>query len=155
MLKIAATANYTSVLQTAVPEAQDLGSVVVYKVVSRWRFARGTVILRYSDFRRMHSTILKSLTGPECAKLLERLPTLPGKGIVKVMQNHNAAFIAQRRVALEAYIHSLSALLTGTPMMQILLETIGLAPRTTAANVEAKKRARHSDFQPINQEFNI
>lgn len=67
VLKTAATANYTSVLQTgmrvfnlvysllaAVPEAQDLGSVVVYKVVSRWRFARGTVILRYSDFRRMH-----------------------------------------------------------------------------------------------------
>lgn len=40
-------------------------------------------------------------------------------------------------------------------MMQILLETIGLAPRTTASNMEAKKRARHSDFQPINQEFNI
>ncbi|CAE7770959.1 Samd5, partial [Symbiodinium microadriaticum] len=95
VLKIAAISEYSEVLLTGIQDWQEIGSVVVYKVVSRWRFSRSCVFLRYGEFKKLHSNILKSLTGPECAKLLSKLPELPGKGNM-VIQSRSAAFCTQR-----------------------------------------------------------
>eukprot|EP00602_Paraphysomonas_sp_CaronLab_P006297 CAMPEP_0185026650 /NCGR_PEP_ID=MMETSP1103-20130426/10983_1 /TAXON_ID=36769 /ORGANISM="Paraphysomonas bandaiensis, Strain Caron Lab Isolate" /LENGTH=576 /DNA_ID=CAMNT_0027560303 /DNA_START=517 /DNA_END=2247 /DNA_ORIENTATION=- len=152
VLRIAATAEYSAVLQTAIPEWQEVGSVVVYKVVSRWRFARSCVLLRYGDFQKLHSNVLRTLTGPECSKLQSKLPELPGKGMM-VIQSRSASFCNQRRAALESYLLALSSLLCGTPMMRIVLETLGLAPRSVGATLEARKRVRRSDFSPVSTEF--
>lgn len=52
VLRVAAVAEYTSSVRAAVTEWQDIGSVVVYKVVSRWRFSRSCVYLKYSEFKK-------------------------------------------------------------------------------------------------------
>jgi hypothetical protein len=54
VLKIAASSEYSEVLLTGIQEWQEIGSVVVYKVVSRWRFSRSCVLLRYGDFKKLH-----------------------------------------------------------------------------------------------------
>lgn len=155
VLKIAATAEYSEVLLTGIEEWQEVGSVVVYKVVSRWRFSRSCVLLRFGDFKKLHSNILRSLTGPECAKLLGKLPELPGKGNM-VIQSRSASFCTQRRLALEAYLITLSRLLSGTPMMRILLEAIGLSPRSADGNIEVRKRTdRRSDFSHVNAKIEL
>ena len=139
VLRVAAVAEYTSSVRAAVTEWQDIGSVVVYKVVSRWRFSRSCVYLKYSEFKKMHGLIVNLLKKPECSKLLASIPSLPDNG-EKVIQTKSAAFCNQRREALEVYLLGLIGLLSGTPMMKILLETIGITPRTLHQKIESKDK---------------
>jgi hypothetical protein len=139
VLRVAAVAEYTSSVRAAVTDWQDIGSVVVYKVVSRWRFSRSCVYLKYSEFKKMHGQIVNLLKKPECAKLRANLPSLPDNS-EKVIQTRSAAFCSQRREALEIYLLALISLLSGTPMMKSLLETIGIIPRTIHQKMEAKDK---------------
>ena len=137
VLRVAAVAEYSNSVRAAVTDWQDIGSVVVYKVVSRWRFSRSCVYLKYSEFKKMHQLLLKQLKKTECAKLRASLPSLPDSA-EKVIQTKSAAFCNQRREALEIYLLGLIGLLSGTPMMKIVLETIGIVPRTLDLKVESR-----------------
>jgi hypothetical protein len=139
VLRVAAVAEYTTSVRAAVTEWQDIGSVVVYKVVSRWRFSRSCVYLKYSEFKKMHGSIVNLLKRPECAKLRASLPSLPDNS-EKVIQTRSAAFCSERRQALETYLLGLISLLSGTPMMKTLLETIGIIPRTIHQKMESKDK---------------
>lgn len=140
VLRVAAVAEYTASVRAAVTDWQDIGSVVVYKVVSRWRFSRSCVFLKYGEFKKMHGVIVNLLKKPECAKLRANLPSLPDIS-EKVIQTRSAAFCNQRRESLETYLLELISLLSGTPIMKTLLETIGIVPRTLHQNMEAKDKS--------------
>lgn len=136
VLRVAAIAEYTTSLRAAVTDWQDIGSVVVYKVVSRWRFSRSCVFLKYSEFKKMHGIIVGLMKKPECSKLRANLPNLPDIS-EKVIQSRSAAFCNQRKEALENYLLALISLLLGTPIMKPLLETIGIIPKTLHQKMEA------------------
>lgn len=139
VLRVAAVSEYTNTVRAAVTEWQDIGSVVVYKVVSRWRFNRSCVYLKYSEVKKMHGMILSSLKKPECSKVRSKLPTLPDNS-EKLIQTRSATFCNQRRQALEVYLLELIGLLSGTPVMKIVLETIGLLPKTLQQKMGSKDK---------------
>lgn len=151
VLRVAAVAEYTPSVRAAVTDWQDIGSVVVYKVVSRWRFSRSCVYLKYSEFKKMHGLIVSFLKKPECAKLLASLPSLPDSA-EKVIQSKSAALCSQRKDALETYLLALISLLSGTPVMKILLETIGIIPRTLHQKMDSKDKSgnvKRTDSQAV------
>ena len=41
-------------ITVAITEWQEIGSVVVYRVISRWRFSRACVLMQFSDFKKLH-----------------------------------------------------------------------------------------------------
>jgi hypothetical protein len=72
-----------------------------------------------------------------------------------VIQSRSASFCTQRRVALEAYLITLSSLLSGTPIMRVLLEAIGLSPRPVDGSIEVVKRDRRSNFTHVSTEIQL
>jgi hypothetical protein len=90
------------------------------------------------------------LTRSRCALLIHS----SGKGNM-VIQSRSASFCTQRRVALEAYLITLSSLLSGTPIMRVLLEAIGLSPRPVDGSIEVVKRDRRSNFTHVSTEIQL
>ena len=76
VLKAASKGKYSDSLQCVIPAWRDFGSVIVYKVVSRYKFATSTIHLRYSDFNKLNSLVKQALQG---SPLQTKLPPLPGK----------------------------------------------------------------------------
>jgi hypothetical protein len=54
ILKAASCAKFSETLQVTVPAWRDFGSVIVYKVCSKYRFATSAIHLRYSDFNKFN-----------------------------------------------------------------------------------------------------
>ena len=78
VLKAASRAKYSEVLQISVPASRDFGSVIVYKVCSKFKFATSAIHLRYSDFNKFNRFVLSTCFSPDILTLQSEQLDAPG-----------------------------------------------------------------------------
>lgn len=156
MLKTAAQGQFSPTLQVTVPDWRDFGSVITYKVIARFHFARSCIYVRFSDLNRLISRVHQAIESAASASgaatarsrpggaaataaaadtLASQLPPLPGKGMKVIQDQRDPAFVSQRRLAIEDFLRSMATALQSSPHSILLLQFLGLTPPTVGSFV--------------------
>lgn len=125
---------YAISLEVTIPDWKIFGSVVIYRIVSRWRNYTSEVWYRLSDFSKLHSIIKREISHHQennTTKILSSLPILPGKGI-SFTDSRDKNSLTLRRDALELYLQSLATLLKDSMVLYTLLSEFELVSRAVA-----------------------
>jgi hypothetical protein len=122
------TLEFSEYIHVAITESRQFDSVTVFTIVSRYRFNRSSLCLRYTDFRKF-DTILRRDLKSNAETVTVSIPALPGQGLASFRSSKDPIFIAARKQALEMYLVHLSSVLHGTKHMSLLLSFLDLSNR--------------------------
>jgi hypothetical protein len=81
---------------------------VVYQVNAvnikkRASFARWTLLKRFSDFTKLHESLVAAITTPS---ILQQLPPLPPKQMKQVIDHFHPRFVEKRRILLDLFMRT-------------------------------------------------
>ncbi|CAM9406613.1 unnamed protein product [Ectocarpus sp. 4 AP-2014] len=116
---------FRTALKVSIVGHRSFGDIVMFKVVTEWRAWYSKTEKLYTDFNKLHNKLRRAFRETN-SPLMEHLPPLPGKGQV-VQDQKNTAFLAKRKVDLEAYLKEVAALVeTQEPYFSLLASALDL-----------------------------
>ena len=116
--------GYSEGVRVSVTDKRKFDSAVVYVVVSRYKFYRSTIYLRYTDFRNF-DTKIRRLVKQQLPGLASPIPNLPGQGASLEESKDNKSQELKMQ-SFEIYLNAVSLLLHGTSPFRTLLEFLYL-----------------------------
>lgn len=116
--------GYSDSVRLVIKNWRDFGGVIVYTVVSRFKFNRSTTTFRYNDFKSLDVLIRKEIFR-NGLNISNKMPLLPGQGILQ--DTKVPSFIASRMAGLESYLLQLTHVLQDyPPALAILIKFLCL-----------------------------
>ncbi len=116
--------GYSDSVRLVIKNWRDFGGVIVYTVVSRFKFNRSTMTFRYNDFKSLDVLLRKEISR-NGFNIINKLPQLPGQGILQ--DTKVPSFIASRMAGLESYLLQLIHVLQDySPVLAILIKFLCL-----------------------------
>lgn len=114
------------------------GQPTTFKVVSRWRFHRSNRYLTLTDFVELDAAVRLAVNVSAQSNIfvqLKRIPTLPAR-VLGYVNHIDPILLASRRAELENYLHRVADALTGTSVLPVLLDRLGLVHDTPTISYE-------------------
>jgi hypothetical protein len=116
--------GYSDSVRLVIKNWRDFGGIIVYTVVSRFKFNRSTMTFRYNDFKALDVLLRKEISR-NGYNISHKLPLLPGQGIMQ--DTKVPSFIASRMAGLESYLLQLTYVLQDyAPALALLIRFLNL-----------------------------
>jgi hypothetical protein len=123
-LQLAGTQGYFDGLQVSISRWQEIGPIVLFTVVARWKYYRSCTSMQFGDFQKLDLLIRRELVGDSA--LLERVPEMPVLGGEMVD-------LGRVQEGLNGYLGDLCGVLGPSPYLKSLLAFLDVIPATVGA----------------------
>ena len=117
---------YSETVRSTITGTRQFDSVTIYNVVSRYKFFRSSLCLRYTDFKKFDTVIRRIIKTKSTVAI--NIPPLPsqGTGLWGNNESKDPIQLANRQNALATYLNTIATTLQGTPHIKSLLDFLDL-----------------------------